>query len=135
MFSVSHKILSKLVNVLLPHCSFIPFTSIYSVFSITPVLWNSLPSDLRHVAHLVTPSHVVTTPVSDLPTSLFLKKVKNLSLSLFLSSLVCIHLGYLRTDISGIDQASLLHLIHIPLSFSPSFYSCHFIFYFTCKCL
>jgi len=30
-----------------------------------------------------------------------------------LSYLVCIHLSYLRTDIAGIDQASLFHLILI----------------------
>jgi len=34
------------------------------------------------------------------------------------SSLVCIHLGYLRTDISGIEQASSFHLTHISLSFT-----------------
>jgi len=39
-------------------------------------------------------------------------------LSLFLSSLVCIHLGFLRTDISGIDQASLFHLTYMSLSFT-----------------
>jgi len=43
---------------------------------------------------------------------------KNPSLSLFLSSLVCVHLGYFRTDISGIDQASSFHLTHISLSFT-----------------
>jgi len=40
------------------------------------------------------------------------------SLSLFFSSLVCIHLGYLSTDISGIDQALSFHLTHISLSFT-----------------
>jgi len=34
----------------------------------------------------------------------FSLNVKNPSISLFLSSIVCIHLDYLRTDISGIDQ-------------------------------
>jgi len=53
---------------------------------------------------------------------------ENPSLSLFLSSLVCIYLGYLRTDISGIDQASSFHLTHISLSFTvlsftPIFYA------------
>jgi len=48
----------------------------------------------------------------------FPKQVENPSLSLFLSSLACIHLGYLRTDISGIDQASSFHLTHISLSFT-----------------
>jgi len=32
--------------------------------------------------------------------------------------LVCFHLGYPSTDISGIDQASLFHLIFISLSFT-----------------
>jgi len=45
-------------------------------------------------------------------------KVKNPSLSLLFSSLVCIHPGHLRTDISGIDQPSLFHLILISLSFT-----------------
>jgi len=44
--------------------------------------------------------------------------LKKHSRSLFLSSLVCIHLGYLWTDISGIDQASSFHLTHISLSFT-----------------
>jgi len=44
----------------------------------------------------------------------------------YLSYLCC-----LRTDISGIDQASLFHLIII----SPSFYLCQFLVYLTCKCL
>jgi len=44
--------------------------------------------------------------------------VENPSLSLFFSSLVCIHLGYLRIDISGIDHASSFHLKHISLSFT-----------------
>jgi len=51
-----------------------------------------------------------------------------------LSYLVCIHLGYLMTDISDINQASLFHLIYISLSF-PSFHACHFLFYLNCKCL
>jgi len=47
--------------------------------------------------------------------------VENPSLSLFFSSLLCIRLGYLRTDLSGIDQASSLHLAYISLSFTPIF--------------
>jgi len=35
---------------------------------------------------------------------------------MFFSPLVCIHLGYLRIDLSGIDQASLFYLILISLS-------------------
>jgi len=38
-----------------------------------PILWNSLPTDLRHVAHHVNPSPVLNSPSSDLSTSLFLK--------------------------------------------------------------
>jgi len=42
------------------------------------VLWNSLPSDLRHVAPspLVTNSPILNSRDSDLPTSLFLKKLQ-----------------------------------------------------------
>jgi len=43
------------------------------------------------------------------------------SSKLFLPPLVCIYLGYLRTDIAGIDQASSFHLTHISLSFTPIF--------------
>jgi len=96
--------------------------------SVCSCLWNSLPSDLRHVAQHVTPSrHFITyleLIVSDLSTSLFLSKLK---LHLFYCSfpnLVCIHLGYLRTDISFIDHASLFHLILI----SRSLRSCQFLF-------
>jgi len=52
-------------------------------------------------------------------------KVKNLSLSLFFSSFICIHLGSLRNDFSSIDQASLFHMIFnllfftLTLSFMP----------------
>jgi len=34
-----------------------------------PVLWNSLPSDLRHIAHHVTPSPTLNSPVSDISIS------------------------------------------------------------------
>jgi len=37
---------------------------------------------------------------------------------MFFSSLLCIHLGYLRTDISGFNQAPLFYLIYISLSFT-----------------
>jgi len=40
-------------------------------------LWNSLPSDLRHVAQHVTPSPILNSPVSDHLTSIFHKKVKS----------------------------------------------------------
>jgi len=90
---------------------------IRSFYHSAPVLWNNLPSHLRQVVYHVTPP-ISNLPVPNLSTSLFLNKLKNPSLSLFLSSLVCIHLGYLRTDISGIDQASSFHLTHISLSFT-----------------
>jgi len=62
-----------------------------SFYHSAPVLWNNLPSYLRQVVHHVTPSPISNSPVSDL----FFLEVKNPSPSLFLSSLVCIHLGYL----------------------------------------
>jgi len=45
-----------------------------------------------------------------------------------------IHLGYLRTYISGIDQASCFHLTHISLSFAVISFS-QFVCYLACKCL
>jgi len=59
-----------------------------SFFHSATVLWNSLPSDLRHVAHHVTPSPILNSPVSDLSTSLFLEKLKTISFTvIFLLSL------------------------------------------------
>jgi len=84
-----------------------------SCYHSAPVLLNNLPSHLRQVVHHITSSPILNSPVSDLSTSLFLKEFENPSLSLFVSSLVCIHPGYLRTDISGIDQASSFHLTNI----------------------
>jgi len=98
-------------------------TSRLKIANLASVLWNNLPSDLRHVAHHVTPP-ILNSPVSDLSTPL----------SLFLSSLVCIHLGYLRTDISGIDQASSFHLTHISLSLTVISFT-PILLYLTCKCL
>jgi len=69
-----------------------------SYYHSAPVLCNNLPSHLRQVVHHVTPSPISNSPVSNLSTSLSLIGVENPSLSLLLSSLVCIHLGYLRTD-------------------------------------
>jgi len=40
------------------------------------VLWINLPFHLRQVVHHVTPSPISNSPVSDLSTSLFLKKLK-----------------------------------------------------------
>jgi len=34
-----------------------------SYYHFAPVLWNNLPSDLRHVAHHVTPSPILNSPV------------------------------------------------------------------------
>jgi len=99
---------SSLITLSRPSLTFCHKIANRSYYHSAPVLWNYLPSDLRHVAHHhVIPSPILNLPVSDLSTYPFLQKVKNLTLSLFLSSIVCIHLCYLRTDISGIDQASL----------------------------
>jgi len=113
-FSLSHINLSKLVILLTFSLSFhsllfvvlgllllTPFVALLDLtcrlkiakrsYHSASVLWNNLPSHLRHVAHHVTPSPI-HSPVSDFSISLFLKKP---SLSLLLSSLVCIHLGRL----------------------------------------
>jgi len=82
-----------------------------------PVLWNNFPSHLHQVVHHVTPS-ISNSLVSDLSNSLFLKKLKTHLFHSSFSFLVCIHLGNLRTDISGIDQASSFHLTRISLSFT-----------------
>jgi hypothetical protein len=48
-----------------------------SFYHSAPVLWNSLPPDLRHFTHHLTSSTPsFDSPVSDLSTSLFLKKLK-----------------------------------------------------------
>jgi len=69
-----------------------------SFYHSAPVLWNSLPSDLSHVAYHDVSSPRLNSNVSDLLKSVFL--------SLLFSSLVsvCIYLGYLSTDITGTDQ-------------------------------
>jgi len=107
-----------------------------SFYHSAPVLWNNLPSHLRHVVHHVTPSPITNSPVSDLSISPFLKKLKThlFHSSLFLSYLVCIHLGYLRTDISGIDQASSF-ISHTFRYYSPSYHSIQCLCYLTCKFL
>jgi len=130
--SLSHiKISQNWSTFLPPLSSFISFTSFYLVFfSYHPsrpcltyslkianrsfnrsayVLWNSLR--LIYVAHHVTSSPILNTPDSDL-SHLFLNKLKTYFFYCF-SFIVCIHLGYLNTDISGIDQASLFHLVLI----------------------
>jgi len=82
----------------------------WSFYHSPPVLWNNRPSHQRQVVHHATPP-ISNSPVSDLSTSVFLKKLKT---HLF-HSLVCIHLGYLRTDISRIDHASSFHLTHFAI--------------------
>jgi len=114
-FSLSHINLSKLVSALLNYViPFFPCTRSFSRIILSrpsltsclkiaeyhsaPVLWNNFPSHLRQVVHHVTPSPILNSPVSNISTSLFLEKSKTLALSLFLSSLVCINLGYLDQD-------------------------------------
>jgi len=46
-----------------------------SYYHSAPVLWNNLPSHLRQVVHHVTPP-ISNSPVSDLSTYLFYKKLK-----------------------------------------------------------
>jgi len=67
---------------------------------------------LRHLTH-----HLHYTLLSPIFQSFF--SIFYLSIFLWhkVSSLVCIHLDYLRTDISGIEQTLLFHLIIILLSF------------------
>jgi len=50
------------------------FQLLYGVSA--PVLWNNLPSHLRQVVHHVTLCPISNSPMSDLSTSLFLKKLK-----------------------------------------------------------
>jgi len=98
------------------------------------VLWNGLSSDLRRVAHHVTPSPLLNSPFSDLSASLFLKMLKPISFTVpFLHSLYS-RIGYLRTDIYGINQASLFHLTLISLSFTVISFKPVFRL-FDCKCL
>jgi len=59
-----------------------------SVYLRASVLWNSLQSDIGHVTHHITPP-IFNSPVSDLSTSLFLKKLKtHLFHCFFLLSLI-----------------------------------------------
>ena len=103
-------------------------------FHSAPVWCNDLTSHLRHSTHHSTSSSPTSgNCISDLSTSVFLKKIKISPLSHFLSTLICTHLGFSRTDISGIDPACLafsshfhfvsahLHIIH----------QCNFLFVFT----
>jgi len=89
-----------------------------------PVLWNNLPSHLCQVVHHVTPSPISNSPLPDLSTSLFLKKLKTHLFHFSFSPNLYSPMGYLRTDISGIDQACLFisHTFRYP---SPSYHSRH----------
>jgi len=74
----------------------------------------------RIYAHHVTLSPILNSPVSDLslifqPLFFFNSKIPISFTVLFLLSLYSPK-GYLRTDISDIDQASLCHITHISLS-------------------
>jgi len=104
-----------------------------SIIHSAHVMWNSLLSDVRHVAHPVIHSPKLNSPVSDVSTSIFLKKLKT-HLCRCSYPIISIHLGYLRTDISGIDQASLFHLILTSLSFIHSFMP-FFILFYNSNCL
>jgi len=95
-----------------------------------PLLLRSLSSDFRPA-----PLTCSAQERSKDYLSLFKRATDhNPSLSLFLFFLVCIHQGYLRTDISGIDQASSFHFTHISLSFTVLYHSRQFLCYLTCKC-
>ena len=152
-FSLSHTSLSKLVNLVIYAHFFhshliVSFVTLNrpsnssrlkitnrSFYHSAPALWNTLPPDLRQLSHHHPLSQpICNSPVSALSCSLFLKKAQDSSFSFFISSIVCTHLGFLWTDISGIDLARLLHLILISssfilISFMPIF--C----YLNCKCL
>jgi len=65
----------------------------------------------------------------------FRLEVENPSLSLFLSTLICIHLGYFRTDISAVLTKLRLFISHTFRYHSPSYHSHQFLSYLTCKCL
>jgi len=49
----------------------------------------------------------------------------------FLWSMTAVNLGYLSTDISGIDQASLFHLTHVSLLFTVISFT-PIVFFLTC---
>ena len=48
-----------------------------SFYHFAPVLWNSLPSHLRHTAHHSTSSPTSDSGIPELSTSVFLKKLKS----------------------------------------------------------
>jgi hypothetical protein len=60
-----------------------------SFYHTAPALWNSLPPDLRHFSsHSTSSQPNLNSPLFSLSPSVFLKKTKNSSFSLFFSSLV-----------------------------------------------
>jgi len=104
--------------VLCPHqFDFIKTLKRYAIVFINFLYCSSLSTIHYAVSNGHQASPILNSPVSYLNLS-FPQEVENPSLSRFLSSLVCIYLGDLRTDISGIDQASSFHLTHVSLSFT-----------------
>jgi len=130
-YSLSHIKISQNWSTLIlpPLSSFIPFTSLYSVFYITfsrlfltsrlkianrsfyhsaPVLWNNLPSYLPQVVHHVTPP-ISKSPVYEFSTSLFLNKGKPHLFTLYFLLIVTLYSPKLSR--SGL----------ISIRYSPSF--------------
>jgi len=139
-FSLNRNLSKHWSTFLPPLSSFIPFISVSLLIlklqmtfcHSAPVLRNSLLSD-HHVAHHVTPSPILNSPVSDLSTSLFLIKLKtHLFHSFFLLCLYSSRLSQKSELLSSIDQASLFRLILISLSFTLISLMPIFI-YSTCK--
>ena len=89
-----------------------------SFYHSAPALWNTLPPDLLLFHGFL----IILLRLNLFRIHLFLPFALSSSLcfessrlifSFFISSIVCTHLGFLRTDISGIDLARLLHVILI----------------------
>jgi len=84
-------------------------------FIILPfVFWSSLPYVLRHVAHYVTPSSILTHPSLIFQPVLFLK-VKTPSFSLFSSSLNHLHLTLFFVCISSRYRVIFYFVCHLIL--------------------
>jgi len=83
-----------------------------SFYQSAPVLRNNLPSHIRQVAHHVTPSPISNSSVSDLSTSLVLKKLKTHLFHSLIPFLLSLYSPMQTQDwyLSGIDQASSFHL-------------------------
>jgi len=150
--SLSHINLSKPVNLLTSALFFHSLHIVYSVFlyytlshpSLTSrlkianrscyqsalVLRNNLPSRLRQVVHHVTPSPILNCPVSDLSTSLFLKKLKT-----HLFTLPFLHCMYspiiaISRLISLVLTKLRLFISHTIRYHSPSYHSHQFFMLF-----